>query len=77
MNTSPLAVHTGDHSPLNSSKFLVSFFSKFALDPNHGFETGIEIRYSEVEQLRQFADKLLVQNIKNLLCVFAFSLCSR
>ena len=62
--------------PLNSAEFLVSLLRKLALHPNHRLETRVEKGHAEVQQLRDFGDKLLVQHIEDLLRIVMLLLSS-
>lgn len=52
--------------PLNVTKFLISVFSKLALDADHGFERRIKVRNAQAEELRKFCDELIIEQIKHL-----------
>jgi hypothetical protein len=60
--------------PLNSTHFLVAFLRELALHSNHSFETRIKIRDAQLKELWQFANELVVQDVKNFLSVIIFLL---
>jgi hypothetical protein len=61
-------------APLYTSHFLVAFFRELTLHSNHSFETGVEIRNTELEEPGQFPNELIVQKVKYLFCVVVFLL---
>lgn len=48
------------YAPLHTAELLVSLFREFGLHAYHGFEAGIKVRHSQVEQLGNLGDELVV-----------------
>jgi hypothetical protein len=60
--------------PLHATEFLVTLFRELALYTDHGFERGIEVRDAQTEELREFGDELIVEEIKDLFGFIVFLL---
>jgi hypothetical protein len=61
--------------PLHAAHFLIPFFCEFALHANHGFKAGIKVWNTQLEELGQFSDQLIIENIEQFLGVVVFLLC--
>jgi hypothetical protein len=60
--------------PLHTPKFLVPFLGEFRLEADHGLEAGVEEGYTQVEELGELCDELLVQNVEYRLGLFVLFL---
>jgi hypothetical protein len=54
------------NAPLHAAHLLVTLFCELALHADHGLEAGVEIWHAKLEELGQFGDELLVQEIEHL-----------
>jgi len=53
-------------APLHAAELLVRLLGEAALHADHGLERRLEVRYPEVEQLRQLGDQLRVDRLEDL-----------
>lgn len=60
--------------PLHTTKFLVPLLRELALYSDHGFEGRIKVRNAQTEELREFGDELIVEEIEDFFGFVVFLL---
>jgi hypothetical protein len=63
--------------PLDVTQFLVPILGELALYADHRLERRIEVRDAQAEELREFCDELVVEEVKDLFGFVVFLLGSR